>query len=128
MEFRVIKKDKFDDHTGNTVPVYFVQRKRIYEYEVGFFWTKLVTKEIWENCYGPCNLTSGCCTDKFMTEAEANEALRYNIKYYKFEENPPEPEVLSIHVIGDKKEKINTIKKLISDFDDITKAEIKNSL
>lgn len=128
MEFRVIKKYEFDEHTGNTVPVYFVQRKRIYEYEVGFFWTKLVTKEIWENCYGPRNLEDGRCTNKFMTEAKANEALRYNINYYKFEETPPEPEVLSIHVIGDKKEKVNAIKKLISDFDDLTKAEIKNSL
>lgn len=128
MEFRVIKKDEFDDYTGNTVPVYYVQRKIIYECDEGFFWPKMVTKVLWENCYGPCNLEDGRCTNKFMTEAKANEALRYNINYYKFKENPPEPEVLSIHVIGDKKEKVNAIKKLISEFDDLIKEEIKNSL
>lgn len=37
MEFRVIKKPELDTHTGNIVPVYFVQRKNIYEYDVGFF-------------------------------------------------------------------------------------------
>lgn len=128
MEFRVIKKDEFDTYTGKTVPVYFVQRKILYEFDEGFIFPKMVTKVIWENCYGPRNLTDGCCTNKFMTEAKANEALRYNINYYKFKENPSKPEVLSIHVIGDKNEKVNAIKKLISDFDDLTKAEIKNSL
>lgn len=128
MEFRVIKKDEFDTYTGNIVPVYYVQRKIIYECDEGFFWPKMVTKVLWENCYGPHNLERGRCTDKFMTEAEANNALKYNINRYTLVENPSKPEVLSIHVIGDKNEKINTIKKLISDFDDLTKAEIKNSL
>lgn len=128
MEFRVIKKLELDTHTGNIVPVYFVQRKKIYEYDVGFFRTKIVTEEKWENCYGPRNLANGHCTSRFMSEEKANEALRYNINRYTLEENEPEPEVLSIHVIGDKKEKVNTIKKLISEFDDLIKEEIKNSL
>ena len=127
MEFRVIKKDKVDIYTGNIVPVYYVQRKIIYECDEGFIFPKIVTKEVWENCYGPYDLERHR-VNEFKTEAEANEALRYNINRYTLEENPPAPEVLSIHVIGDKNEKINTIKKLISDFDDLTKAEIKNSL
>lgn len=63
-----------------------------------------------------------------MSEEKVNESLRYNINRYTLDENPPEPEVLSIHVISDKKEKVNAIKKLISEFDDLTKVEIKNSL
>lgn len=44
MEFRVIKKDEFDTYTGNIVPVYYVQRKIIYECDEGFFGLKWLLK------------------------------------------------------------------------------------
>jgi len=45
MEFRIIKKSELDTRTGNIIPVYYVQRKRIYEYEVGFFGLKQLLKK-----------------------------------------------------------------------------------